>query len=217
MKVKNRNLIELILQVLTLVLAFIPSFYNCEKWRDGLEYAPNLDMYIPIEKLDYRYSCSLFDSIFNTDGIIMIFGMILLATFALGTILYTLQFIAKDEKRNWKPTIIISIIEIVFFAICSLLIETNDWSHSDYEFRYSLQILFFVMLFVLAALIVISIFGYIKASKNGIIEETPKIYKAEIVKETSQADELKKYKDLLDSGIITQEEFDAKKKQLLGL
>ena len=33
----------------------------------------------------------------------------------------------------------------------------------------------------------------------------------------SQADELKKYKDLLDSGIITQEEFDAKKKQLLGL
>lgn len=30
-------------------------------------------------------------------------------------------------------------------------------------------------------------------------------------------DELKKYKDLLDAGIITQEEFDAKKKQLLGL
>ncbi len=33
----------------------------------------------------------------------------------------------------------------------------------------------------------------------------------------SSADELKKYKDLLDQGIITQEEFDAKKKQLLGL
>ena len=32
----------------------------------------------------------------------------------------------------------------------------------------------------------------------------------------SAADELKKYKELLDSGIITQEEFDAKKKQLLG-
>ena len=35
--------------------------------------------------------------------------------------------------------------------------------------------------------------------------------------QTSNADELRKYKDLLDSGIITQEEFDAKKKQLLGL
>ena len=30
-------------------------------------------------------------------------------------------------------------------------------------------------------------------------------------------DELKKLKELLDMGIITQEEFDAKKKQLLGL
>lgn len=33
----------------------------------------------------------------------------------------------------------------------------------------------------------------------------------------SVVDELKKFKELLDSGIITQEEFDAKKKQLLGL
>lgn len=33
----------------------------------------------------------------------------------------------------------------------------------------------------------------------------------------STTDELKKYKELLDMGIITQEEFDAKKKQLLGL
>ena len=33
----------------------------------------------------------------------------------------------------------------------------------------------------------------------------------------SAADELKKFKELLDMGVITQEEFDAKKKQLLGL
>ena len=33
----------------------------------------------------------------------------------------------------------------------------------------------------------------------------------------SSADEIRKFKELLDSGIITQEEFDAKKKQLLGL
>lgn len=31
------------------------------------------------------------------------------------------------------------------------------------------------------------------------------------------ADEIKKFKELLDMGAITQEEFDAKKKQLLGL
>lgn len=33
----------------------------------------------------------------------------------------------------------------------------------------------------------------------------------------SGADEILKYKKLLDDGILTQEEFDAKKKQLLGL
>lgn len=38
-----------------------------------------------------------------------------------------------------------------------------------------------------------------------------------IVQEVSSADEIKKFKELLDQGIISQEEFDAKKKQLLGL
>ena len=38
-----------------------------------------------------------------------------------------------------------------------------------------------------------------------------------IINQVSAADEIKKFKELLDLGIITQEEFDAKKKQLLGL
>ena len=38
-----------------------------------------------------------------------------------------------------------------------------------------------------------------------------------VIQQTSSADELKKFKELLDSGVISQEEFDAKKKQLLGL
>ena len=33
----------------------------------------------------------------------------------------------------------------------------------------------------------------------------------------ANGDGLKKFKDLLDSGVITQEELDAKKKELLGL
>lgn len=38
-----------------------------------------------------------------------------------------------------------------------------------------------------------------------------------VIQQTSAADELKKFKELLDLGIITQDEFNAKKKQLLGL
>ena len=48
----------------------------------------------------------------------------------------------------------------------------------------------------------------LKAAKN-----TPIVQAAPI----STADELKKFKELLDMGIISQEEFDTKKKQLLGL
>ena len=40
---------------------------------------------------------------------------------------------------------------------------------------------------------------------------------ASVAPQVSVTDELKKFKELLDLDIITQEEFDAKKKQLLGL
>lgn len=33
---------------------------------------------------------------------------------------------------------------------------------------------------------------------------------------SSVADELKKFKELLDAGVLTQEEFDRKKKELIG-
>ena len=48
-------------------------------------------------------------------------------------------------------------------------------------------------------------------------EDIKNIKTQENRKELSITDELKKYKELLDSEIITQEEFDAKKKELLGL
>lgn len=52
-----------------------------------------------------------------------------------------------------------------------------------------------------------------------IIERQEKASAAQSKQETPLGglDELKKVKELLDAGVITQEEFDAKKKQLLGL
>jgi len=50
-----------------------------------------------------------------------------------------------------------------------------------------------------------------------IVEDAPTNPETQAVNAVSDVEELKKYKELLDSGIITQEEFDAKKKQLLGI
>jgi len=59
-----------------------------------------------------------------------------------------------------------------------------------------------------------------KAISDLIIARQEKTVSTTTIKQEipqSNADELKKFKELLDSGIISQEEFDAKKKQLLGL
>ncbi len=52
----------------------------------------------------------------------------------------------------------------------------------------------------------------LKKRQNPLIQN-----KVSAIKKDSNVDELKKYKELLDEGIITQEEFETKKKQLLGL
>lgn len=52
---------------------------------------------------------------------------------------------------------------------------------------------------------------------NLLLERQQKTVSAKNVNSTSNADELKKYKDLLDIGAITQVEFEEKKKQLLNL
>lgn len=49
------------------------------------------------------------------------------------------------------------------------------------------------------------------------IEEIKNAPAGGVVQQVSAAEELKKFKELLDMGVISQEEFDAKKKQLLGI
>ncbi len=53
--------------------------------------------------------------------------------------------------------------------------------------------------------------------KKDKVAECKKAKNAPAPAELSSADELLKFKNLLDMGIITQEEFDTKKKQILGL
>tara|TARA_R100000655_G_scaffold6368_1_gene18362 strand:- start:601 stop:1014 length:414 start_codon:yes stop_codon:yes gene_type:complete len=55
-------------------------------------------------------------------------------------------------------------------------------------------------------------YGLIDKLKSNLNKYEPRIYTS-----TSNADELKKYAGLKDEGIITEEEFQAKKKQILGL
>lgn len=52
---------------------------------------------------------------------------------------------------------------------------------------------------------------------NDLIDKRKTNSATTVVNTSDNADQLVKYKQLLESGVISQEEFDAKKKQLLGL
>ena len=69
--------------------------------------------------------------------------------------------------------------------------------------------------------IIDAVFGAIDSAEGNYDSEKAKDalrkLSASGILDYKNADELKKYKDLLDSGVISQAEFDAKKKQLLGL
>ena len=55
-------------------------------------------------------------------------------------------------------------------------------------------------------------------NKNDVSQQaTSSTQVVQNIQQISSADELAKFKQLLDSGAITQEEYNAKKKQLLGL
>ena len=52
---------------------------------------------------------------------------------------------------------------------------------------------------------------------DSVVTNTSKKEESPIATPTTPLSQMKELKELLDLGIITQEEFDAKKKQLLGL
>ena len=68
--------------------------------------------------------------------------------------------------------------------------------------------------FIQSAILIMAIGLIILIMLNKLVDEPIKIKKTNV---SDTIDSLKKYKELLDCGIITQEEYDTKKKQILGL
>ena len=83
---------------------------------------------------------------------------------------------------------------------------------------------FLLWVFFLIPIIFVNRYLWFEKSRNrifyGIFDKLKfnlKQFNTEVSNTTSNADELKKYADLRDKGIISEEEFQAKKKKLLDL
>ena len=199
---KNYKIIAMILMIVNIFTCFIPTYFYAEVWEyigpgHGRQTA--------------KYGINFFDV--NTDyiahhGPVYTFSCIVAICWVIciGAILYSI-IRSKDHKLIWFSPCI-SLVPFFVFYECVQRAEYN-WSNGNGFTSYSANWMFYVSLALqicAAALMVIGMTG----------KELPFAFPKPAQK-ISDADELVKYKELLDSGVISQEEFDAKKKQLLGL
>ena len=124
--------------------------------------------------------------------------------------------------KNKFDRLIVNVYFISFWClIWALLREYNDWYYyaEDEFFRFCL-----VWSFLFAPLFFYTRYLWFEKSRNrifyGIFDNFKfnlKQFNTDVFNTTSNADELKKYAELRDQGIITEEEFQTKKKKLLDL
>ena len=191
MKKKIANIVELLFIIATFVMLQIPFITVAEQ----------PDMISPSIEFDTSawYMMSYYEITFAPMCVL----------FILCAVMCIISIFTKKEHRDSVIHCIVPIVLFVSVNWCmissgnagGLDIVKNKFPTGAFE----------------VCLLAIIIIGFVKRST--LIAGHPNV---NVVNQTptptqSQADELKKFKELLDSGIITQEEFDAKKKQLLGL
>ena len=191
MKKRIANGIQLVLMLISFITLWIPSI--------KLQYVDMLrDMPIDASMVDVlKHNGTAFS---------------LFIIFAITALLCIISIMVKPEHKDGKIHIIMSVVLLVYGTLSGVAEGSavgTEWMVVESNFP---TYLYFGCL--LGAVIVSM------AKRSTIITGIP--YKKEKtvinnVQETTSADELKKYKDLLDNGAITQEEFDDKKKQLLNL
>lgn len=196
------NIVEIIIQCLAIILLY----------SDGMFFAKKME-----------YTCYLSFADVCSEGNSKFFLLFIISMFVANIIICLISAFKNRAEKDGVLHVILPIINtIVMFAMgpmnAGVVIYNRDVFDST---RYksvvveNVEPLFFVVIFVLLSIVVISL---IKRS-DSVIPKKEKQPQQVInnIQKASNADELKKYKDLLDSGIITNEEFNEKKKQLLGL
>ena len=124
----------------------------------------------------------------------------------------------KNVRNGMLITGVLGIVIPIIRYIASGQAGAVKWSNGQkislISYIYSWDAINPILFFGGIALVVLAFVIYwLRLNSKKVVS----VQESEEVKPASNADELGKYKDLLDKGIITQEEFDAKKKQLLGL
>ena len=124
--------------------------------------------------------------------------------YAVTALMCIISILVNREHRDGKMHVIMPVL-LFLYAVSQVKIDVGTiiGEFVIVESRFPI----YLFLLCLLGVFIISI-----AKRSTIIAGIPTV---KMKSKSSQADELKKYKELLDSGAITQEEYDQKKKEFL--
>ena len=218
MTTKTKNLILIILATIIFALLFIPGFYVQKLWVCDINVTSTGYMFYGYTASSANEEIVSFINTYETFNDVKDTYLILTTAILLSIIaciaLYVIQFVVKS-KANWIAAAFAPIIPLILLCIYTPIMNVcceqkqNEMAYPEYE----ISVLFYIVLVLLISLLAVSVISYFITRKNGIKERVA----VDVISSISTPQELEQYKILLDQGIITQEEFDAKKKQLLGL
>ena len=140
-----------------------------------------------------------------------IYSLIMLVAIIIEIIVYAIMS-AKKVKKIGVAEIIFMLLNIVLTLIYMINGFNAKGAIQNVSPLYKVSTSAFIP-FIIVAILSVMYFIVVFFVKNNF-DRKKKVVKSE---EINVADELVKYKQLLDDGVITQEEYDIKKKELLGL
>ena len=150
-------------------------------------------------------------------GVISIFQLIY---GIVAVILVVVNFLTHKSAKKNTGIIIVGFVSMLLYAIEGIVYEKVYCDIMDYKSKY-----FSTAAYIPLIIGIVLVIGFVLIEKYWVEKQsdTDNVIVTKASRIVSPKDEsdiinnLSQYKDLLDNGIISQEEFDAKKKQLLDL
>lgn len=209
---KVKNSVEAIIQGFILFLIFLPGFYVYEKdsYSSGIT-KRSINLFKSTDYIsgwDYGNLDIPEETFYDLRRKLCI---VVISIVVISTILFLIQLKAN---KNWGLLVCFPVFELV--SLCIFSYYTADaygfsgsagyWT-SEY---LRLGVWFYIEIVLLISLSIYSFICYRKVDEYG------DIIKSKLSKVDSITDEIKKFKELLDNGVITEEEFQVKKDRLLN-
>ncbi len=212
MEKKRFNIAEIIIYIIVLVLCWVDGTYNniARSMQGSFSSSTSLSF------VDCSIDC------LTMDDIIFPVGWIFIALVLITLVMFFMETL-QIKKVKKEILVALPIISLIAFLAISAYVDSlsggSFWYNGDLRRSHlEMGILFYIEVILLLICFAFSVLSNFPNSKvlmrfraKGL---TVKRDSAENGVRLETADELKELKDLLDAGVITQEEFETKKKQL---